>query len=74
MFELNRNPENYFQDVEQAAFAPTNIVPGIDFSPDKMLQGRLFSYGDTQRYRLGLLNGQRFSTPTPFAWFTGICQ
>ena len=57
-FELNRNPENYFQDVEQAAFAPTNIVPGIDFSPDKMLQGRLFSYGDTQRYRLGVNHWQ----------------
>src|SRR3546814_3759106 len=53
-FELNRNPENYFQDVEQAAFNPTNIVPGIGFSPDKMLQGRLFSYGDAQRYRLGV--------------------
>src|SRR5699024_4712222 len=51
-FELNRNPENYFAEVEQAAFAPTNIIPGIGFSPDKMLQGRLFSYGDTQRYRL----------------------
>ncbi len=53
-FELNRNPENYFSDVEQAAFSPANIVPGIGFSPDKMLQGRLFSYGDTQRYRLGI--------------------
>ncbi|BAH16763.1 catalase [Macrococcoides caseolyticum] len=53
-FELNRNPENYFAEVEQAAFAPTNIIPGLDFSPDKMLQGRLFSYGDTQRYRLGV--------------------
>src|SRR5699024_7781779 len=53
-YELNRNPENYFQDVEQAAFNPTNIVPGIGFSPDKMLQGRLFSYGDAQRYRLGV--------------------
>ncbi|MCG3402137.1 catalase [Staphylococcus massiliensis] len=57
-FELNRNPENYFMDVEQAAFAPTNIVPGLDFSPDKMLQGRLFSYGDTQRYRLGVNHWQ----------------
>ncbi|GGI40845.1 catalase [Mammaliicoccus stepanovicii] len=57
-FELNRNPNNYFQDVEQAAFAPTNIVPGLDFSPDKMLQGRLFSYGDTQRYRLGVNHWQ----------------
>ena len=53
-FELNKNPENYFADVEQAAFNPTNIVPGIGFSPDKMLQGRLFSYGDAQRYRLGV--------------------
>ena len=51
--ELNRNPDNYFADVEQAAFSPANIVPGIGFSPDKMLQARLFSYGDTQRYRLG---------------------
>lgn len=51
--ELNRNPENYFQDVEQAAFAPSTIVPGIGFSPDRMLQGRLFSYADAQRYRLG---------------------
>ena len=53
-FELNRNPENFFAEVEQAAFSPANIVPGIGFSPDKMLQGRLFSYGDTQRYRLGV--------------------
>ncbi len=57
-FELNKNPENYFADVEQAAFNPTNIVPGIGFSPDKMLQGRLFSYGDAQRYRLGVNNYQ----------------
>jgi catalase len=54
VLELNRNPENYFADVEQAAFNPANVVPGIGFSPDKMLQGRLFSYGDTQRYRLGV--------------------
>jgi len=54
VLELNRNPENYFQDVEQAAFNPANVVPGISFSPDKMLQGRLFSYGDAQRYRLGV--------------------
>jgi len=53
-FELNKNPENYFADVEQAAFNPANVVPGIGFSPDKMLQGRLFSYGDAQRYRLGV--------------------
>jgi len=54
IFELNRNPDNYFADVEQAAFNPANIVPGIGLSPDKMLQGRLFSYGDAQRYRLGV--------------------
>ena len=54
ILELNRNPENYFQDVEQAAFNPMNTVEGIGFSPDKMLQGRLFSYGDAQRYRLGV--------------------
>lgn len=57
-FELNKNPENYFAEVEQAAFAPSNIVPGIGFSPDKMLQGRLFSYGDAQRYRLGVNHHQ----------------
>jgi len=54
VMELNKNPENYFADVEQAAFNPANIVPGIGLSPDKMLQGRLFSYGDAQRYRLGV--------------------
>jgi catalase len=54
VLELNKNPENYFADVEQAAFNPANIVPGIGLSPDKMLQGRLFSYGDAQRYRLGV--------------------
>ena len=54
VMELNKNPENYFAEVEQAAFNPANIVPGIGFSPDKMLQGRLFSYGDAQRYRLGV--------------------
>ncbi len=50
---LNRNPENYFADVEQAAFGPSNFVPGIGASPDKLLQGRLFSYQDTHRHRLG---------------------
>lgn len=54
VLELNRNPANFFAEVEQAAFNPANIVPGIGFSPDKMLQGRLFSYGDAQRYRLGV--------------------
>lgn len=54
IMELNRNPLNYFAEVEQSAFNPMNIVEGIGFSPDKMLQGRLFSYGDAQRYRLGV--------------------
>ena len=54
VMELNRNPENFFAEVEQSAFNPANIVPGIGFSPDKMLQGRLFAYGDAQRYRLGV--------------------
>ena len=56
--ELNRNPENYFAEVEQAAFSPANVVPGIGFSPDKMLQARLFSYGDAHRYRLGVNHHQ----------------
>lgn len=50
---LNRNPENYFAEVEQSAFSPANFVQGIAASPDKMLQGRLFSYHDTHRHRLG---------------------
>ncbi|MET0267600.1 MAG: catalase [Duganella sp.] len=54
ILELNRNPENYFAEVEQSAFSPANVVPGISFSPDKMLQSRLFSYGDAARYRLGV--------------------
>ena len=54
VLELNKNPENYFAEVEQSAFSPSTIVPGIGFSPDRMLQGRLFSYTDTQRYRLGV--------------------
>ncbi|MBQ8269811.1 MAG: catalase [Bacteroidaceae bacterium] len=58
VIELNRNPDNYFAQIEQAAFNPAHIVPGIGFSPDKMLQGRLFSYGDAQRYRLGVNHDQ----------------
>jgi catalase len=54
ILELSRNPENYFAEVEQAAFAPSNIVPGIGHSPDKMLQARVFSYADAHRYRLGV--------------------
>lgn len=58
IMELNRNPENYFAEVEQSAFNPAHVIPGIGFSPDKMLQGRLFSYGDAQRYRLGVNHDQ----------------
>lgn len=50
---LNRNPENYFAETEQSAFSPSHLVPGIEPSLDKMLQGRLFSYPDTHRHRLG---------------------
>ena len=57
-FELNKNPENYFQDVEQSAFNPGNIVPGIGYSPDRMLQARILMYGDAQRYRLGINHNQ----------------
>ena len=57
-WELSRNPGNYFAEVEQAAFSPASIVPGIGFSPDRMLQGRLFAYGDAARYRLGVNHHQ----------------
>ncbi|MCB2181895.1 MAG: catalase [Desulfobulbaceae bacterium] len=53
VLELNRNPENYFAEVEQASFSPSNMVPGISWSPDKMLQARVFSYADAHRYRVG---------------------
>ncbi len=53
VIELNRNAENYFAEIEQAAFSPSNVVPGIGFSPDKVLQARVFSYADAHRYRLG---------------------
>ncbi|MCF7920656.1 MAG: catalase [Candidatus Cloacimonetes bacterium] len=53
ILELNKNQENYFAEIEQAAFSPSNVVPGISFSPDKMLQARIFSYTDAHRYRLG---------------------
>ncbi len=58
VLEHNRNPENYFAEVEQSAFNPMNVIDGIGFSPDKMLQGRLFSYRDAQNYRLGVNHGQ----------------
>ncbi|MEV0250065.1 catalase [Nocardia sp. NPDC050712] len=51
---LNRNPGNFFVDIEQAAFAPSNLVPGVGFSPDKMLLGRVFAYADAHRYRIGV--------------------
>jgi catalase len=54
VLELNKNPENYFAEVEQAAFSPANVVPGISFSPCKMLQARIFAYADAHRYRLGV--------------------
>lgn len=53
VMELNRNPDNYFAEIEQAAFSPSNIVPGISHSPDKMLQARIFAYADAHRHRLG---------------------
>lgn len=52
-FELNRNPENYFAEMEQSSFSPSNIIPGVGFSPDKVLQARIFSYADAHRYRVG---------------------
>jgi catalase len=72
VIELNRNAQNYFAEVEQSAFTPANVVPGIGFSPDRLLQGRLFSYGDTQRYRLGInhhqipVNAPRTPVANPF--------
>lgn len=70
---LNRNPQNYFQDVEQAAFEPSNIVPGMGFSPDKMLQGRLFSYPDAHRYRIGTNYGA-LPVNCPHAAFVQTCH
>lgn len=63
---LNRNPSNYFVEVEQLAFAPSHLIPGIEPSPDKMLQGRLFSYADTHRHRLGA-NYLQIPVNCPFA-------
>ena len=69
VMELNRNPENYFTEIEMAAFSPSNKVRGIGFSPDKMLQARVFSYADAHRYRLGThyeaLPGKRAAMPGP---------
>ncbi len=54
VMELNKNPENYYAEVEQSAFNPMHVIDGIGFSPDKVLQARLFAYGDAHRYRLGV--------------------
>ena len=67
VMELNEIPRNYFVHVEQAAFAPSHLVDGISFSPDKMLQGRLFSYADAHRYRLGVNSHQLEVNRCPFA-------
>src|ERR1700741_4093794 len=64
ILELNRNPENYFAEVEQAALSPANIVPGVGHSPDKMLQARIFSYADAHRYRVGV-NADRLYVKKP---------
>ena len=64
MLELNRNPENYFAEVEQAALTPANVVPGVGHSPDKMLQARIFSYADAHRYRVGV-NADQLSVNKP---------
>ncbi|XP_068912114.1 catalase-like isoform X2 [Tenebrio molitor] len=62
---LNRNPKNYFAEVEQLAFDPAHLIPGIEPSPDRMLQGRLFNYGDAHRYRLGV-NSLQLPVNRPF--------
>ncbi|MEA5570253.1 catalase [Calothrix sp. UHCC 0171] len=62
---LNRNPDNFFAETEQVAFQPTNVVPGIDFSDDPLLQGRIFSYPDTQRHRLGTANFENLPINKP---------
>lgn len=67
IMELNEIPQNYFRDVEQAAFAPSNVVNGIGYSPDKMLQGRLLSYPDAHRYRLGVNYEQIPVNKCPYA-------
>lgn len=64
VIELNRNPLNYFAEVEQAAFAPSNVIPGVGLSPDRMLQGRVFAYADAHRYRVGT-NHQQLPVNAP---------
>ncbi|MDO4910765.1 MAG: catalase [Corynebacterium sp.] len=72
-FTLNRNPENFFAQIEQAAFAPSNIVPGIGFSPDKMLIARGFAYADAQRYRVGA-NAEQLPVNAPVCPVNAIAQ
>src|SRR3546814_13024655 len=69
---LNRNVDNFFAETEQAAFLPTNIIPGIDFSNDPLLQGRLFSYLDTQKSRLGTTNFHQIPINSPKCPFTNF--
>jgi catalase len=64
--ELNRNPVNYFAEVEQAAFGPSNMIPGVGLSPDRMLQGRVFAYADAHRYRVGT-NFQQLPVNAPLS-------
>jgi catalase len=66
VLEMNKNPKNYFAEVEQSAFSPANVVPGISFSPCKMLQARIFAYADAHRYRLGV-NYERLPINRPRA-------
>ncbi|MDP3940965.1 MAG: catalase [bacterium] len=73
VLEMNRNPSNYFAEVEQSAFSPANVVPGISFSPCKMLQGRIFAYADAQRYRLGV-NFERLPINRPLATVANTYQ
>ena len=67
-FELNRNPANYFAEVEQVALAPSNVVPGVGLSPDRMLQGRVFAYADAQRHRVGT-NYQQLPVNAPLSGY-----
>ena len=62
---LNRNVDNFFAETEQVAFMPSNVIPGIDFSNDPLLQGRLFSYLDTQKSRLGTANFHQIPINAP---------
>ncbi len=71
---LNRNPDNFFAETEQAAFLPSNIVPGVDFTDDPLLQGRLFSYLDTQKSRLGTTNFHQIPVNAPKCPFANMMR